>query len=154
LIKYIADVLAWHAVLFEVIEPGAKRLDFSVTNEEVIAKLPLSRQAEARQTLARFCQAFNAALPEYVEQFFECKKNPYLNYGTDPYSVDLTGTGKGHCPMDIGTSASFGLPAEGMKDGTGLQGLCTIRVCREFYLLRLLSCCSHYYYFSYLSVLL
>eukprot|EP00913_Durusdinium_trenchii_P034578 g32348.t1 len=64
-LKALPPLLAWHAVLFEAFE------DFSLTREEArqlsngeaITRLPEHLQAQGRQRLQSFCNAFNEAFP-------------------------------------------------------------------------------------------
>jgi hypothetical protein len=74
LIRHIADVLRWHAVLFEALGGTGLRRDeaTALTNAELVDRLPEDAQPAAREALTAFCDGFNAAFP-LVERLYECQ---------------------------------------------------------------------------------
>jgi MoxR-like ATPase len=130
-IPYLADVLDWHAVLFEAF--GADTLGTtitrqdaaSITNDEAIELMPPSKRHDARAALERYCVAFNTCLP-LLENIYECQKNPFLRSGG---GIDLSGMGlppdQGGQVMSGRTPVSFSLPSM-LPGETDAAGLCTI----------------------------
>eukprot|EP00051_Salpingoeca_urceolata_P005021 m.69664 g.69664 ORF g.69664 m.69664 type:complete len:792 (-) comp14008_c0_seq1:251-2626(-) len=123
-IRYIASILQWHAVLFEVLQEPLSREDAtSITNMDIVQLLPESRRAFGLQVLQEFCNAFNDGFG-LVEQLFECQANPFLHQG----SVDLSGNGS-MLKMEPSTSIVFSLPAVALIQGqVDAPGMCTIRL--------------------------
>ena len=89
-IKYAADILAWHAILFKVYKPGSiTRQDAAViTNIQVIELLPVDEQEQARATLTGYCTAFNQVLT-LPGNLRECASNIFIDKNTG--EVDLLG---------------------------------------------------------------
>jgi hypothetical protein len=127
IIKYTADILAWHKILFEIFPPGVLTRDeaASITNREAIEKLPAHRRADANRVLDRYCIAFNTALP-LVDRIFECEPNPFIT--GEGGVVDLSGAKRPDgTKMSAGVSINFSLPSmvQGANDS---MGLCTIKL--------------------------
>ena len=125
LIPYIADVLAWHALLFEVVPAYSitREEANSITNAQIIDRLPKHRRPAAQQVLDRFCHGFNEAFP-HITNLYECQANPFLNRDG---GVDLSGSGVGNTMMNSSTPISFSLPSH-LQGETDAQGLCTIQL--------------------------
>ena len=132
-IKYIVDILSWHAVLFSVFAAGGSAAGLSrkeaaeLTNGDAIERLPVGQQRTAAEgTLSRYCDGFNKAFPS-VRLLYECTPNPFLS--RDGTHVDLSGaeaaTPQQAVPMRRGTPLSFSLPfkTHGEVDA---PGLCTV----------------------------
>jgi hypothetical protein len=124
-IKCIADILSWHAVLFEALPMYSisRAESSSLANKDVIARLPLSRQAHARAVLDAFCASFNEGFP-HVANLYECQANPFLNKDG---GVDLSGSMTGSESMTPSTPVAFSLPSM-LHGETDAQGLCTIQL--------------------------
>merc|ERR1712137_219375 len=125
-IRGIADVLAWHAILFEVFpHRSMSRIDaIDVTNADAIARLPESRQEDAWAVFHRFARAFNEILPT-IDPLYECEANPFIaKQAAD--GVDL-GEGK---KMQEDVSVAFSLPSmvTGSDKGDFINGVCTIKI--------------------------
>jgi hypothetical protein len=129
----LADVLAWHNLLFETLRPPLRREQArELTLAAVVDRLPPARRPAARALLERYCAAFNRGFP-LVAQLHECQPNPLL--GADG-EVDLSGGGgggRGSVRMGPDVPVSFSLPAihDGGAAGGGVEanGLCTIQLC-------------------------
>jgi hypothetical protein len=138
LVKYIADVLEWHSVLFDIFgssRPLERAQAAELTNDQAVALLPAARQAYAQVVLDRYCVAFNACFVE-VEFLYECQANPFVRElegcGANDKTakiVDLTGTKTGgeKAQMSGTTPVAFSLPSQ-VQGETDAQGLCTIRL--------------------------
>eukprot|EP01012_Entosiphon_sulcatum_P048333 TRINITY_DN6681_c0_g4_i1.p1 TRINITY_DN6681_c0_g4~~TRINITY_DN6681_c0_g4_i1.p1 ORF type:complete len:5149 (+),score=717.09 TRINITY_DN6681_c0_g4_i1:781-15447(+) len=125
LFRYIPDVLAWHAYLFEAFPPNtiSREQASHITNAQAVERLPAAKQDAARDSLVRFCEAFNTVLPR-IENLFECQRNPFI--GEDG-RIDLSTTrAQGIC-MSNTTPICFSLPCmtQGEADA---PGLCTIQI--------------------------
>jgi len=126
IVKLLADVLAWHRVLFTALS-GVKlsREEAGVlTNEEVIERhVPVHERKEAYAVLGRYCTAFNAAF-RHVHFLYECNANPFLDKNG---RVDLTGGSGNRAGMGRRTPVSFSLPSMIQGDADA-AGLCTIQL--------------------------
>jgi len=124
-ISGIADILAWHRILFQVIpHMTITRLEaIDITNADIIAKLPERSQDEAKNIFKRFAKVFNDVLPT-INPLFECEENPFIN--TISKTVDL-GDGS---QMNENTSIAFSLPSmvSGLDRGDFINGVCTIKI--------------------------
>jgi hypothetical protein len=132
-----ADILEWHAILFEAIgDRSITRADaMSFTNSDVIAWLPDSKQANAWIVLDKYCIAFNDTLP-LVEALYECQRNPFL---TSKNEVNLTGSGDVNdddnisnktLGMSVDTPIAFSLPSAPPGE-VDASGLCTLMILRR-----------------------
>ena len=137
LIRYAADVLRWHAVLFEALGgAGAalRRADAaSITNAQAVERLPAERQPAAWEALRAFCDGFNAAFP-LVERLFECQANPFLyddGAGRGAVAIDLAGVAgalaDGPVKMSPAVAVTFSLPSVVAGDNDA-PGLCTVQL--------------------------
>ena len=89
LIQYIADILAWHKILFTVFSEGLSREVASQTsNLQVIEMLPASEQESARFIFQSFCEGFNAGVP-LIENLYECQENPFVGKGLTSLVYDV-----------------------------------------------------------------
>jgi len=125
-IRGIADVLAWHAVLFEAFpHRSISRIEaIDISNEDAIHRLPQSRQEEARAIFHRFARVFNEILPT-IDPLYECQANPFIAKDATA-GLDL-GDGK---QMQEDVSVAFSLPSmvTGSDKGDFINGVCTIKI--------------------------
>ena len=131
LIGCAADVLRWHGVLFEALQQeGLRRGEAaSLTNAQLVAKLPAPRRAAAAAAMHAFCDAFNRSFG-LVPQLYECNANPFLYDGPEGERlVDLSGSG-GRTPEPMGPDVplAFSLPSMMAAGETDASGLCTVRL--------------------------
>eukprot|EP00004_Rigifila_ramosa_P001109 TRINITY_DN1107_c0_g1_i3.p1 TRINITY_DN1107_c0_g1~~TRINITY_DN1107_c0_g1_i3.p1 ORF type:complete len:6204 (+),score=1430.96 TRINITY_DN1107_c0_g1_i3:1580-18613(+) len=126
IVQYAADILAWHAILFEIFPNNVLTREEAaqITNQQAIERLPERDRPQAQAVLARFCEGFNRALPR-IEFLYECQANPFRS--RDGTAVDLSGTGTGNVQMGPDTPISFSLPSM-VQGETDAQGLCTIQL--------------------------
>eukprot|EP00339_Tiarina_fusa_P025284 CAMPEP_0117064642 /NCGR_PEP_ID=MMETSP0472-20121206/45158_1 /TAXON_ID=693140 ORGANISM="Tiarina fusus, Strain LIS" /NCGR_SAMPLE_ID=MMETSP0472 /ASSEMBLY_ACC=CAM_ASM_000603 /LENGTH=1533 /DNA_ID=CAMNT_0004784887 /DNA_START=231 /DNA_END=4830 /DNA_ORIENTATION=+ len=122
-IRGIANVLAWHNILFSVIpHMSISRTDaIDLTNGDIINRLPAEEQSAAKVILEKYCAIFNSVLPRF-EKLYECDDNPFLKDG----KVDF-GDGK---QMDESTPVAFSLPSTVATGDSGnfINGVCTLRI--------------------------
>ena len=123
----IADILAWHKILFDIIpHMGISRSEsIELTNNDIIMKIPgKTNQDKAKQVFTRFAKIFNEILPT-INPLFECTDNPFIN--KQKKIVDLDGDGS---IMDENTSIAFSLPSiiKGSDSGDFIHGVCTIKI--------------------------
>ena len=125
LIKYIADVLVWHGILYEVISNNSITRDeaATITNADILDKISPNKRNFARNALTKYCIAFNTVLPK-VERIFECQDNPYL---TKDGQVDLSGTKSSASGMQDATPIIYSLPSM-LQGEADVPGLCTIQI--------------------------
>mmetsp|Transcript_43822 Transcript_43822/g.95086 ORF Transcript_43822/g.95086 Transcript_43822/m.95086 type:complete len:717 (+) Transcript_43822:62-2212(+) len=124
-VSCLADIVAWHAVLFECFVDGQLSRDkaATITNAQAIETLPPHKRANAESALKRFCVAFNTALP-LLPYLYECQRNPFL---TMQGRVDLSGSGTGDQEMSPDTPVVFSLPS--MNHGeSDAAGMCTVQL--------------------------
>ena len=130
IIKYTLDILAWHALLFEVFPANSLTREEAViiTNRQVIENhLQESRRKEGWEILNNYCTAFNNSFHQ-IERIFECEPNPFLSNSGE---IDLSGgkrsVAEGGVQMSPDISINFSLPSliQGAND---TMGLCTIRL--------------------------
>jgi hypothetical protein len=132
LVKYLADILEWHALLFGVFaaRPLSREEASELSNDAVVDMLPELRRAAGKATLSHFIVAFNEAFP-HVRYLYECQENPFVrDSGDGTVVVDLTGTKSGRgldSIMSASTPVAFSLPNQ-VQGATDAQGLCTIRL--------------------------
>mmetsp|Transcript_31144 Transcript_31144/g.48161 ORF Transcript_31144/g.48161 Transcript_31144/m.48161 type:complete len:927 (+) Transcript_31144:47-2827(+) len=129
MIKYTADILAWHRILFEIFPPSSisREEAMNISNAQAIEeRLPKERQIEAFRILHAFCDAFNECLP-MVERIFECEPNPFIS-GVNG-SVDLSGgrAASGGVIMSEDCSINFSIPSM-VRGANDSMGLCTIKL--------------------------
>jgi hypothetical protein len=120
-VKYIVDILAWHAILFENVANITRQEAQNIKNCDVIMMLPESRRQNANEILANFCEAFNNILPQ-IAYLFECTENPFINING---LIDLSGTKRQNVQMSPDTTINFSLPSSAANDA---PGLCTIKI--------------------------
>ena len=117
-IKYAADVLAWHAILFKVYKPGSiTRQDAAViTNTQAIELLPVDEQEQAKVTLVGYCTAFNQVLT-LPGNLRECASNIFIDKNTG--EVDLLGYSDDNTTTDSTTAMQVDDegPAETRNEG-------------------------------------
>lgn len=130
LVKLATHILAWHAILFRVFQPGSlSRAEASaLTNKDAIALLPEDERARAETVMHNFCDAFNAVITQ-PGNLRECAENVFIDKATGKVDLDLTrgATGAFKC-MGPDTSLSFSLPSA-LKDGNEFvdpRALCTL----------------------------
>lgn len=131
-IRTIADIFAWHSVLFQVFPHSSisREQAQNITNLQTIERLPGHQQAGAERVLRRFCKSFNQAFP-LVQFLYECQENPFLS--RDRKVVDLTGQQRESSAalvdgrMSFATPISFSLPSV-VQGETDAQGICTIQL--------------------------
>jgi len=124
-IRYMADVLAWHRVCFNALRGTglSREAAGSMSNEEVVALLPADARDEAMAVLDAYAEAFNASFP-LVTNLYECQANPFLGFDGQ---VDLSGTKVQKERMGRSTPVAFSLPSS-VPGETDAQGLCTIQL--------------------------
>ncbi|EGD81489.1 hypothetical protein PTSG_02206 [Salpingoeca rosetta] len=128
-VHVLVDILAWHAVLFDVFPDGSltREQAAEITNADVVAMLPVGRREAASRVLDRFCTGFNAAFPLLHPNIYECDPNPFL---TQRKEVDLSGLQQSPgLPMSPSVAIIFSLPAHARGE-TDARGLCTLQLCR------------------------
>ena len=125
-IRFIADILAWHALLFSALsaKPLQREEALQLRNIDFVRSLPLEQQPAALELLHRFCVAFNSTF-HLVPMLFECQPNPFL---TADGRVDLSGTGTAATPMSECTPLSFSLPYHPPGTDGDASGICTIQL--------------------------
>jgi hypothetical protein len=123
-IKYIADILLWHNILFEVIANNSitREEAAAITNDQILDMIAPSKKSLACKALTNYCTAFNAVLPQ-IENIFECQDNPYI---TGDGHVDLSGTKTGSSEMSSNTPIIYSLPS--MQGEVDVPGMCTIQI--------------------------
>jgi len=123
-ISGIADILAWHRILFETIpHMSVTRVEaIELKNIDIIQKLPKRNQPKAKIIFQRFAAVFNEVLPT-IELLYECTENPFVNCD----KVCDLGDGS---RMDENTSIAFSLPSmvSGSDGGDFIHGVCTIKI--------------------------
>lgn len=126
MVQGLADIFAWHRVLFAAVPPGSLTREQAggITNRALLDKLPLEQRAEATALFERFAAIFNRTMPMLHPNLFECTPNPFL---TKDRRVDLTGTGTEDCPMSLDVSVAFGLPAR-QRGETDARTICTLQM--------------------------
>jgi len=129
MIKYTADILAWHNLLFEMFPPSSiTRADAAeITNAQAIeTKLSRERHIEAFKILQRFCIAFNECLP-MIDLIYECQPNPFIS-GPEG-SVDLSGAKlvQGGTKMNEDTPINFSLPSM-IRGENDAMSFCTVKL--------------------------
>ena len=129
-IKYTADILAWHSLLFEMFPPNSLSREeaINITNADaIIQKLPKERHTKAFKILYKYCDAFNECLP-MIDQIFECEANPFISELNGV--VDLSGaknsSGNG-VKMSEDCSINFSLPSM-VRGSNDAMGICTIKL--------------------------
>jgi hypothetical protein len=132
LIKYAADILAWHQILFKAIKPGTiSREDASaIRNQDIVNMLPKEDQPAALNLLTRFCVAFNATIT-LSGNLRECSENIFINKTTgevDLISQSSRDTNVDERKMSPNTPIAFSLP-NSLKDKNEFvdpRSLCTL----------------------------
>ena len=134
-IACLADVLPWVRLLQTT--PGVRRLTREeasrVTNKEVVETMvAVESRSEARQTMERFCAAFNASFP-LVTHLFECQANPFLTAGegVEQRKVDLSGrrSASAREEMSETTPVCFSLPNV-VRGDADAAGMCVVQLVR------------------------
>lgn len=130
LVKLATHILAWHALLFKVFQPGSlTRSDASaLTNKDVIALLPENERNHAELVMNNFCDAFNAVITQ-PGNLRECAENVFIDTSTGQIDLDMTrGASGSFKSMGPDASLSFSLPSS-LKDGNEFvdpRALCTL----------------------------
>lgn len=128
MIKHLADILAWHHLLFTAFPANSITRDTAadMTGTDFVTSLADDRQSAAATVLEGFCKGFNAGLPLLYPNLFECTPNPFLNQDKE---VDLSGTGQSSVAMSPDVSLLFSIPSR--TDGeTDARTLCTLQLLR------------------------
>ena len=125
LVRHIAAILAFHALLFEILPPNAisRQQAAAIVNGDVVGRLPEQRREDGRRVLQRHCDAFNTGLA-LVPNLYECQENPFL---TKSGKIDLSGTREGAVLMGEETPVTFSLPSA-IQGETDAPGLCTVQI--------------------------
>lgn len=86
LLKYMADILSWHALLFELYRGEhavSREVAAELPNLDAIERLPVGQQAAALELLDNYCDGFNA-VREPLRSVLD------LNEGRESMNMTLT----------------------------------------------------------------
>ena len=156
LVKLASHILAWHALLFRVFQPGSlTRAEASnLTNRDAIARLPENEQKHAESVMHNFCHAFNAVITQ-PGNLRECADNVFVDTATGKIDLDMTrGASGSFKSMSPETSLSFSLPSS-LKDGNEFvdpRALCTLFILEKLKVIMFV--CLFFYYHYYYCLLL
>ena len=110
-IKYLADILAWQAIVFRVAPSGSltREQSLQLTQQDIVDRLPDHEREEGQRALQRFCHAFNETIV-LPGMLVGCTPNVFRTPEGRP---DISGRqgNEGEEAMHCGASLAFALPS-------------------------------------------